>query len=152
MNYKPVLYSFLGLAIILCDRFTKIYAMGHWNEVFTVNPYLFFQVTLNRGISWGLFNSNQQAVFVSITAVICFVTAVLVWYAHTKVLAGKSILGELCIIAGSLSNIYDRLIYGGVIDFIAVHKDNWIWPLFNIADASIVFGVMYMFFQLVRDE
>ena len=146
---RSFVYILLSLGIILVDRVTKIYALTHWLEPVAVNPYLFFQVTFNRGVSWGILNSTQTLLFIGVTGLICLVTAVVIWYAYTKAREGKTILGEVCIIAGSVSNIYDRFLYGGVIDFIAVHKDDWVWPLFNIADACVVFGVAWMFFQLV---
>ena len=52
-------------------------------------------------------------------------------------------------IAGSLANIIDRIIYSGVIDFIAFHVGPYHWPIFNLADCAIVVGVLIMFVQQI---
>ncbi len=149
MKKKYGFYGLLGLAIFILDRATKAYALAHWHNEYTVNPFLFFQVTINRGISWGLLNYNNQALFVAVTALISVITVALIGEIYWRIKQGKPILGELCIIAGSLSNIADRITHSGVIDFIVVHKGGLTWPVFNVADCFIVLGVALMFFRLV---
>ena len=56
------------------------------------------------------------------------------------------IWGQALILAGAVSNYYDRIMYGGVIDFIVLALGNWSWPAFNIADAAIVCGVCLIVF------
>ena len=60
---------------------------------------------------------------------------------------GKSITGFLLILSGALSNVLDRVVYHGVIDFIVVHYGNWYWPTFNIADVAIEFGAVWLIIQ-----
>ncbi len=56
------------------------------------------------------------------------------------------------VIAGSVSNILDRVVYGGVVDFIHVHINGWSFAVFNIADVAIVVGVCIMMLQEVYDN
>ncbi len=152
MKRQALFYSLLAGAIFALDRCTKSYAMQYWRDEHVVNPYLYFQVTINRGISWGLLNYTHKWIFLGVTFLIATITVALMWYAYQRYQQGKSILGEVCVIAGSCSNIIDRIFYLGVVDFIVVHAGPWTWPVFNIADAFIVFGVAIMFIHLLSEH
>ena len=65
---------------------------------------------------------------------------------------GESILGHVCVIAGSVANIVDRIVYHGVIDFIVVSFRHYSWPVFNIADMAIVAGVVIIFWHTIKNE
>jgi signal peptidase II len=110
-------------------------------QVCTVNSFLSFEVVFNRGISWGMFHSQSDILFYFVSLIIVATTAFLCWYAYHNAQRGQSIFAEVCIIAGSCCNLIDRFFYGGVIDFIILSYGNLSWPVFNIADAVIVFGV-----------
>ena len=56
------------------------------------------------------------------------------------------------ILAGGCSNLYDRFYWPGVIDFIHMHVKHWYFPAFNIADTSIVIGVLLMLYSFVAHE
>jgi len=68
----------------------------------------------------------------------------LCWFAYYNYKQGNNIAAEVCIIAGSISNLIDRVIYGGVIDFIILSYGSLSWPVFNVADAMIVLGVILL--------
>ncbi len=107
----------------------------------TVNSFLSFEVVFNRGISWGMFHSQSDVLFFIVSAIIAIITAVLCGYAYHNYMRGNVIAAEVCIIAGSCCNLIDRVMYGGVVDFIILSYGQLTWPVFNIADAVIVFGV-----------
>jgi signal peptidase II len=146
MNKK--LYFFLAFAIFILDRVTKLAALA-WCMEFpcTINQFLSFEVVFNRGISWGIFHSQSDILFYIVTAIIAIITALLCGYAYQRYMQGNSIVAEVCIIAGSCCNLIDRVIYGGVIDFILLSYGTVSWPVFNIADAMIVFGVGLFIFR-----
>jgi len=141
-------YLFLGALIFILDRISKMAALA-WcaDSTHIVNQFLSFEVVFNRGISWGMFHSASNSVFVFVSLIIAVITAGLCWHAYQQYLCGNSIFAEVCIIAGSVSNLIDRVVYSGVIDFIILSYGNLSWPVFNIADAVIVFGVGMLFFQ-----
>jgi signal peptidase II len=148
MNKK--LYSYLALAtlIFIIDRLTKMAALAWCTEsTHTVNSFLSFEVVFNRGISWGMFHGTSDTIFLFVSFIIAMVTAALCWYAYYNYVCGNAITGEVCIVAGSLCNLIDRAAYSGVIDFIILSYGNVSWPVFNIADAMIVFGVGMLVFQ-----
>jgi len=134
--------------IIAVDQLTKRWVLS-LSSPYIINEMLSFQVTINRGISWGILNDTPLWKLYFVTTTVLFITFFLCLYTLRRAQAGKPIWGELCVIAGSLSNSIDRFVHGGVIDFIVLQKGSWMWPSFNIADASIVFGVLCMFFTMM---
>src|SRR6266852_8078932 len=136
------IYILLALGILILDRITKFIALACcFDAPRHISSFLSFEVTLNRGVSWGMFHSNNDIVFVIVSLIIMMITAMLCWFAYYNYKQGRTIIAELCIIAGSLSNLVDRVLYGGVIDFIVLSYGNLYWPVFNIADVMIVLGV-----------
>ena len=59
--------------------------------------------------------------------------------------------GLTLIIAGAISNIFDRAINNYVIDFIYLHYKDFYWPAFNFADIYITFGVLMIIFQIINE-
>jgi signal peptidase II len=137
-------YKYIGLAltIFIFDRATKLAALAWCMEsACTVNSFLSFEVVFNRGISWGMFHSQSDALFFVVSAIIAMITTALCGYAYHNYKRGNVIAAEVCIIAGSCCNLIDRVMYGGVVDFIILSYKTLSWPVFNVADAVIVFGV-----------
>jgi signal peptidase II len=135
-------YIILATTIFIIDRATKLAALV-WcaDSAYTVNSFLSFEVVFNRGISWGMFHSQNDALFFIVSVIIALITVALCWHAYQRYMQGNFIFAEVCIIAGSCCNLIDRVFYGGVIDFILLSYGNLSWPVFNIADAVIVLGV-----------
>lgn len=141
-NKKNLLYYLmLGSIIVIADRITKSWALTLVQEK-VINPFLSFGLTFNRGINWGFLNSPDNSfLFIVINIAIAIVVigmaafTVYCWRHHYP------ILGNILILAGAVSNYFDRIYYGGVIDFIILSAGNWSWPAFNIADAVILAGV-----------
>jgi len=148
---------YVTLALAALDRVTKLWALTLCSDNFTDNRYdvtQFFscELVFNRGVSWGLFYSESTVIFVLVTISVISITLLLAWIAYNRVLQGYSIIGELLIITGSVSNIIDRIYYQGVIDFIFLHYNDWSYPVFNLADVYIVVGVMYMFYNFYMSK
>lgn len=139
------------IGIFLADRITKYFVLCSCMERCIINPILSFEVGFNRGITWGFFYSDSTFVFSFITAVIILVTCAVAWYATVRYRADYPIIGECFIVAGSLSNIVDRFVYGGVVDFIELSYNGWMWPSFNIADMFIVSGIIVMMYEHVKE-
>lgn len=147
MHKKLYGYLCLGTLIFLLDRVTKMAALAWCSEsAYIVNSFLSFQLFFNRGVSWGMFHSDSDVIFVGVSLIIVGITALLSWHAYKHYKQGYAIFAETCIIAGSFSNLVDRALYHGVIDFIILSYNNVSWPVFNVADAVIVFGVGILIF------
>ena len=149
MNKKKYGYCFLAIFIFIIDRLTKLAALTYVQTPQVMNDYLSFELVFNRGVSWGMFHDASNIVFIFVSGVIALITLFLCWHTYYLYKKGNSIIGYVCIIAGSVSNIIDRVAYGAVIDFIVLSYHQYSWPVFNIADMAIVCGVALL---LLLDE
>ncbi|HSC25353.1 MAG TPA: signal peptidase II [Candidatus Babeliales bacterium] len=144
-------YILVAIFIFIVDRVLKIAALAWCTDfVYVINSYVTFDVVINRGVSWGLLHSTNDFIFFMVSCAIVIITGALCWYAYNQYRQGISILGEICIIAGSVANLTDRLFYSGVVDFIVLSYKNWFWPVFNIADVAIVIGTSIVMFQQIK--
>ncbi len=84
----------------------------------------------------------MQAVLIG---VICAMLFLFARYTYDTFKRNKSIVPHVAIIVGALSNVWDRIVYPGVVDFIVVSAYGWQFPTFNIADVAIVLGVTTLF-------
>ncbi len=136
----------IALVVVAADQASKTWILGFFAErsgepVAMLTPFFNLVLTGNRGMSFGLFNTNaamNTAVFTVLAAAI--VIALLVWMhrAHNPVI--RLALGM--IIGGAFGNVIDRLMRGAVVDFLDFHLGAWHWYAFNVADAAICLGVI----------
>ncbi len=135
------LYFLFGAALFFLDRITKflIVKWGVFN--YKIASFLSFRLQFNRGISWGMLHSDSSIKFFLVSLMTVVVIAALGFYAQEKYMRGFSVIGETIALAGAVSNFFDRMLYGGVVDFISFSWCNWDFPVFNIADACIVSGI-----------
>ena len=123
----------LFLFVIATDQITKYWAVAHLPET-----------TLNRGISWSLFDSDSTMVFCAVSFCIGLFILFFSWYVYRFYRARQSLWGAALVLAGALGNMLDRFVVGGVIDFIALSWGGIAWPVFNVADVAICCGVFYL--------
>lgn len=103
-----------------------------------VLPFLDWVFVLNRGVSYGLKPSDSQWLL----AGFALLTAVGLWAWVARSATGWLMAASLgLIIGGALGNGLDRIIHGGVVDYVSLHAYGYYWYVFNIADAAIVAGV-----------
>lgn len=144
-------YGLLFTVLFLVDRVTKALILWWGTDELRVAPFLSFKLCFNRGISWGLLHSSGTGQFILVTALTIAVIILLSIYAYTRWSNGCPVWGETLALTGALSNLIDRFFYGGVIDFILFSVGDWSWPLFNIADASIVVGVFLILLTFSKE-
>jgi signal peptidase II len=132
---------FIIFSVFILDRATKMAIIKHQlnNQSLFVNDYLNFELVWNTGISFGLFSQNANIYYHLITLLIFFVIIFLI-YLMSTVVSLERIFFSL-ILGGAIGNVYDRLIYFAVPDFIDFHINNFHWFTFNIADIFITMGI-----------
>lgn len=142
----------LSILIVFLDFFTKRYAYTHWQDTsLQLTPWLSFTTVLNRGVSWGMLSRyNNTAVTFGIVVAILVVLYFLIRHLFEQLSYARNCLGEFLVLAGALGNLIDRALYPGVVDFILLSYNGWYFPVFNIADMSICFGVFLMALNLFR--
>lgn len=137
-------YLILAIAIVLADRLTKIAALSYFDQPLRITDFLNFELAINRGVSWGMFHSQRTDIFFVVTLLILAIIVSLFCYTTIAYLNKQLVYGEVAVLAGACSNLVDRYVYGGVIDFIHFSYQGWSWPIFNIADVAIVLGVAWI--------
>ena len=136
----------LVISIFFLDRISKIYVINFSQNNLNTNilnsKYLDLTLIWNEGIAFGLMSFDNNHYYNILTGVIIIITLiVLIIGLKNKGLKRYSLLS---IFAGSLGNLYDRLFYNAVPDFIDFHVNDFHWFIFNVADIFISFGVIIM--------
>ena len=136
--------------LFICDIITKqlVFYSIDLNNFISVTFFLDLAHIHNFGISFGLFSGLVSPWFLVIIGL--FVTG-LIYYMMKRTNNKMEKIGLLIIIAGALSNIFDRAMNGYVIDFIYLHYRDFYWPAFNFADIYISVGVFILVLQLLKD-
>ena len=136
------IYSLLFISLIFSlDRFSKIKILNHFSEnTFFVNDYINLDLIWNTGIGFGLLSSETSIMYNVITIIIFLVILLLFYFSLISSKLDNFIFS--IIIGGASGNLYDRLFYNAVPDFIDLHYENFHWFTFNLADIFITFGII----------
>lgn len=149
MKKRSLFYFWVAVLPFVLDRVTKFLMMRVCAQLpYVVCPILTIDCSFNRGVSWGVLHAAATWQFVAVSVLISCIAAGLCVYVYQRYRDGFAIYGELLVISGALSNLVDRVLYGGVLDFINVSWHGWSWPAFNFADMSIVVGIIIMAWSL----
>ena len=124
------------------DRVSKIYAIKHLmnNDSYSVNDFLNFDLIWNTGIGFGLFSVEANITY-HLFSLLIFIVITFLFYLIIKAKFTDKILFSM-IVGGAIGNLYDRLVYFAVPDFIDFHINQFHWFTFNIADIFISIGII----------
>ena len=149
MNFKKILkenFLFITvlLTIFLLDRYTKITAINilESKKNIYINDYLNLDLVFNTGIGFGLLSFNENFYYNLITIFILIVIIIIGFFTFKS--KKKEKLFFTFILGGAIGNVYDRITYKAVPDFIDFHIGNFHWFSFNIADIFITLGIIFM--------
>ncbi len=150
MNLKKYFIDFsIIFLIFLFDRVTKILVINSLNSnseiSYQLNSYIDLNLIWNSGIAFGLLSFDEIKYYNLLTIIIILVTAVIFWMIIKT--EGIEKIGFMMIFGGSLGNIFDRIYYSSVPDFIDIHINNFHWFIFNVADIFITLGVILLICQ-----
>jgi signal peptidase II len=132
------------LSIFTLDRLIKIYLidlqLSGTDVDFYIFPFLNIYLVWNTGIGFGLISMENNIFYLIITAIITVINLILIFLLFkTKGIYASFIA---IIIGGSLGNLFDRMYYHAVPDFIDFHVGNFHWFIFNVADIFITLGII----------
>ena len=137
--------SFIFL-IFLLDRVSKTYVIYLNDKLLGIeilsSKFLNIRLIWNEGIAFGLLSFNDKIIYNLLTFII-FIIILIIFFMVLKSYGLKK-YSLLMILGGALGNVYDRILYGAVPDFIDFHVGNFHWFIFNVADIFITFGVIFM--------
>ena len=150
-------YIILVVLILLADRVSKSAIASHFDLGQTA-PVVdgVFNITYvqNTGVAFGILSAFSSPVKVLFLCLIAGIAAIVVIiYSLRNDARNRLLQGALALVlAGALGNLYDRILYGYVIDFLEFHARGYYWPSFNVADTSISIGVILLAWEMFRNE
>ena len=142
---NKLLIGFIILAVCFAlDRFSKIYILNILNNEgqvdFYINQYLNIYLVWNTGIGFGLFSSENNTFYNLFTVIIVIINIVILYFAFIETKIKSFFL--MIILGGSLGNLFDRVYYRAVPDFIDLNYAGYHWFIFNLADIFITIGIL----------
>ena len=143
--FLKILIIFL---IFILDRISKAYVINLFNETQFDEIYLLNFLNIyfiwNEGIAFGLLNFDNDLIYNSITLLIILISLTILYLAFKN----RNYSGYFfaMILGGSLGNLFDRIKFSAVPDFIDIHIGNYHWFIFNVADIFISLGIICLIF------
>ena len=143
-NIKKIAISIsIIILIFLLDRVSKILILNILEETgkvdIYINSFLNFFLVWNKGIGFGLLSSDQDNFYNIVTALIVLINFVIIYLLFKE--KGSKYYFLLVILGGSLGNLFDRMYFRAVPDFIDLNYKGYHWFIFNMADIFITFGI-----------
>ncbi len=142
------------LLTLAVDQASKYWVLNHTSlpdgDRISLLPVFDLVLTWNMGISYGLFQQNEALgrwMLIGLTAVATVLLATWLWRSRNRLVA---VLALGLIIGGALGNLIDRIVFGGVVDFLYLHYGSFSWYVFNLADCAIVAGVGALLYESLR--
>ena len=132
--------------IFLLDRVSITYVIYLNDKLLGIeilsSKFLNIRLIWNEGIAFGLLSFNDKIIYNLLTFII-FIIILIIFFMVLKSYGLKK-YSLLMILGGAIGNVYDRIFYGAVPDFIDFHIGNFHWFIFNVADIFITLGVIFM--------
>ena len=145
---KNIIYFIIVLFIFLADRISKLYMLSILEDLgnveIKINSYINLILVWNSGIGFGLFSFEQSEMYNLMTILIIFINLLIVYLIIKS--KDKSAYFFLIILGGSLGNVFDRIYYSAVPDFIDISYKGYHWFVFNVADIFISLGIICLIF------
>ncbi len=141
---KIIIFISLLTLFFFLDRVSKIYILqfvsNNLDTSIYINKFLSLNLVWNKGIAFGLFSFEKSLIYNLITALIVIINLIILYL----VFIYKDIRAYffLMILGGSLGNLFDRLYYRSVPDFIDINFEGYHWFIFNVSDIFITLGVI----------
>ena len=148
LDKKIIYYFLISLSIFALDRISKIYVINIAEKFGQVDIYInkFLNIILvwNSGIGFGLLSFEKEFLYNLTTLIIILVNFVILYLG----IKSNNLKGFLffIILGGSLGNLFDRLYYSAVPDFIDINYNGFHWFIFNVADMFITLGILILIF------
>ena len=145
---KTFIYFGIIFFIFLADRISKLYILSVLEDLgfvdIDINSYINLILVWNTGIGFGLLSFDQSAMYNLMTILIIFINLFIVYLIIKS--KDNTAYFFLIILGGSLGNLFDRIYYSAVPDFIDIRYKGYHWFVFNVADIFISLGIICLIF------
>ena len=147
-NKKIIISILLLFFVFILDRATKTIILNIAEETgrvdIYINSFLNLFLVWNKGIGFGLLSFDQKFIYNGITIFIFLINLIIIYLIFTE--KGLKTYFLLIILGGSLGNLFDRVYYSAVPDFIDLNYKGYHWFTFNVADIFITIGIICLIF------
>ncbi len=152
---KNLINILIVFTIFFLDRLSKIFVINHSEKSLSADLFSskFLNISLiwNEGIAFGLFSFEQSRLYDFLTIFITIVVIVIFFMILKS--NGVKKFSLLMILGGALGNLYDRVFFKAVPDFIDFHIGNFHWFIFNVSDIFISLGVLILIYlELINNK
>jgi len=149
---KRLRWLWLTLGIVVLDRATKAWFETHTAEGWrheVVRHLIYLVHSRNPGIAFSLF-ADSPALWVRAILIggAFLVICALAWLLVTGQSGATACAGIALLLGGATGNVTDRILQGGVTDFLEVWIGSYRWPAFNVADSAITIGAILLIWDL----
>ena len=150
MNLKKTIFDLIIIiTIFTVDRISKIYIikiveLENKIDIY-ITEYLNFYLIWNKGVAFGLFSFNESFIYNITTGIIMIISIVVLVMIYNN--SGLKKVSLTFVLGGALGNLFDRIYYSAVPDFIDLHFNDFHWFIFNVADIFITLGIICLIFD-----
>ena len=147
---KKIIIGYIVVTIIYShDRISKISIINIVNETgkidINLNAFLNLYLVWNKGIGFGLLSFDEKSTYDIITFVILIINLIIIYLIYIE--KSVKIYFLFLILGGSFGNLFDRIYYNAVPDFIDINYKGYHWFIFNVADIFITVGILCLIFS-----
>ena len=153
-NSVRSIHFLLALLIVLLDRWTKHLVAAHiamYTHIQIIPGFFRLTHTENTGAAFSLFADSpshwKTALLIGFSVVATVIVSVMLWK-QTRPLTITGVALSL-ILGGAVGNLWDRIASGRVVDFLLFYVKQYQWPVFNLADSSIVVGAALLVIDIL---
>ena len=153
-RFWRVVWAVIAVVVFAGDQVTKAMVEDLIPEHATVQilPHFLNLIhTKNTGAAFGLFSESpapwKTLLLIVVSSLLLAMVIAVMW--RNQQLRWETGVGLALILGGALSNLFDRIRLGRVVDFVDVYFRSYHWPTFNLADSAIVVGAGLLVFQLL---
>jgi signal peptidase II len=154
---KYIILSFITVVVVVVDQLTKflIEKSFELDEALRIIPnFLDLHYIINTGAAFGIMSRLPNGMKLPFLIGVSILAMLLILYLLVAAKRDKMlyIVSLSLVFAGAVGNLIDRIMLGGVRDFILMHIYRLHWPVFNVADSAITVGIVFLAYELIIVE
>ena len=156
-RFGRLAWLWLSVLVFVLDQASKLFfenSLSLYQQIVVIPDYFSWTLAYNKGAAFSFLASEsgwQRWFFAAIAVVVSAV--LVVWLKRLKSHETWLALALALVLGGAIGNLFDRVVYGHVIDFILVHWQNrWYFPAFNLADSAITLGAILLALDMFKPQ
>ena len=148
MKKKPYIIAFFFFIIDLISKQLIIHLLNVGQSIKIINNFFYISYVQNKGAAWSILE-DQRILLLIISVIALFL---IYKFINKEELKKYEPLSYGLIIGGIIGNLFDRIFFGYVTDFLDFRFFGYHYPVFNLADTFIVVGIFIMIIMIIRKE